>query len=158
MQAGRMAAETLPGRFLEVVYEEITVDPEDAFRKICAFLDVTYDDAVLKTRRVRPKMTGHSSSEISRNSSYRSLLEEQGYAEKIERIAGKELCARGYECKYPESEASVSRFDRLAWHWNDARNFLLQLINEKANAKSHLTWSLFWSRIKATAKAKAIKR
>lgn len=158
MQAGRKAAENLPGRFLEVVYEEITVRPEDAFRKICEFLDVTYDKAVLKAKRVRPTMTGHSSSEITPNISYRSLLEERGYAEEIERMAGKELSARGYECKYPDSEAPVSRLDKLTWYVNDAKSFLIHMIKAKAGAQSNLTWSLFWSRIKATAKAKAIKR
>jgi hypothetical protein len=158
MQAGRKAAETLPGRFLEVVYEEITVSPEDILRKICEFLNVAFDDAVLQTERVRPKMTGHSSSEIVPNSSYRSLLEERGHADKIERIAGKELSAHGYECKYPDSEDHVSRIDRLAWHWNDGKAFMMHMIRAKAGAQPHLTWSLFWSRIKATAKAKAIKR
>jgi hypothetical protein len=158
MQAGRKAAETLPGQFLEVVYEEITVNPEDALRKICGFLDVAFDNAVLKAKRVRPKMTGHSSSEIMPNKRKRSVLEERGYAEKIERIAGKELAAHGYECKFPDSEVRVSRFDRLAWHWNDGKAFIVHLIKAKAGSQPHLTWSLFWSRIKATAKAKAIKR
>ena len=158
MQAGRMAAETLPGRFLEVVYEEITVNPQDALRKICEFLGVAFDSAVLKAKRVRPKMTGNSSIEIKPNKRKRSVLEERGYAEKIERMAGKELSAHGYECKYPDSEARVGRFDRLAWHWNDAMAFMVHLIKAKAGAQPHLTWSLFWSRIKATTKAKTIKR
>jgi hypothetical protein len=158
MQAGRQAAETLPGRFLEVVYEEITANPEDAFQKICEFLDVAFDSAVLKTKRVRPKMTGNASSEIKPNKRNRSVLEERGYAEKVERIAGKELSAHGYECKYPDSEVRVSRIDRLVWHWNDAMAFMVNLIKAKAGAQPHLTWSLFWSRIKATTKAKVIKR
>jgi hypothetical protein len=158
MQAGRKAAETLPGRFLEVVYEEITVNPEDAFRKICEFLDVAFDSAVLKAKRIRPKMTGNPSSEIRPNKRNRTILEERGYAEKIERIAGKELSTHGYECKYPDSEVRVSRMDRLVWHWNDAVAFMANLIKAKAGAQPHLTWSLFWSRIKATTKAKAIKR
>jgi hypothetical protein len=41
---------------------------------------------------------------------------------------------------------------------NDAKNFLVRLVTEKSDPRSHLTWSLFWSRIKATSKAKAIKR
>jgi hypothetical protein len=158
MQAGRKAKETLPARFIEVVYEEITVSPENVLRKICEFLNVAFDDAVLQTKRVRPKMTGHTSFEIVPNSSYRSLLEKRGYAEKIERVAGKELSAHGYECKYPDSEVRISRIDRLAWHWNDAKAFMVHLIKAKAGAQPHLTWSLFWSRIKATAKARAIKR
>jgi hypothetical protein len=158
MQAGRKAAETIPGRYLEVAYEKVIVSPEEELRRICGFLDVAFDDAVLKAKRVRPKMTGHSSAEIMPNKSNRSLLEERGYAEKIERIAGKELSARGYECKYPDSDVRVSRFDRFAWHWNDARAFIVQIIRAKAGAQPNLTWSLFWARIKATAKAKAIKR
>ena len=158
MQAGRKAVETLPGRYLEVVYEKVIVSPEEELRRICGFLDVPFDNAVLKAKRVRPKMTGHSSAEIKPNKNNRSLLEERGYAEKIERIAGKELSARGYECKYPDSDVRVSRFDRFVWHWNDATAFMVQMIKAKAGAQPHLTWSLFWSRIKATAKAKAIKR
>jgi hypothetical protein len=158
MQAGRRAAETLSGRYLEVVYEKITVSPEEELRRICGFLDMAFDNAVLKSNRVRPKMTGNSSAEIMRNKSNRSLLEERSYAERIERIAGKELSAHGYECKYPDSEASVSRVERFAWHWNDSKAFMVHMIKAKAGAQPHLTWSLFWSRIKATAKAKAIKR
>ena len=126
--------------------------PEDVLREICGFLGAAYDNAVLKTQRVRPKLTGHSSSEITPNRSYRSLLEERDYAERIERIAGKELSARDCdECSYPNSEGSVSRFDRLAFYWTDAKDYLAQMFTEKADTRSYLTWSLFLSRIKATA-------
>lgn len=158
MQAGRKATETLPGRFLEVYYEEITVSPEDVLRRICGFLDVAFDSAILKSKRVRPKVTGHSSSEIVPNKRNWSVLEKRDYAEKIERIAGKELSLHGYECKYPDSEIRVSRIDTFTWHWNDAKAFIMHMIRAKAGAQPHLTWSLFWSKIKATAKARAIKR
>ena len=92
------------------------------------------------------------------NSSYRSLQEERGYAERTERIAGKERYARGYECNYPDSEASVIRFDRLAWYGTDAKNSLVPMVTEKDNPQWYLTWSLFSSWIKATAKAMATKR
>ena len=158
VEAGRQSAESLGKRYFETKYEEITARPQPVLEEICRFLDEPFSEEVLHARRVRPKMTGHASSAIVPNKGSRELLDRRGYAERIERVAGRTLSACGYECRYPDSETRVYWFHRFLWMINDAKSFLAHLIRGKAGAQPHLTWSLFWSRIKTTAKSKFVKR
>jgi hypothetical protein len=48
VRRGRAAGANLQGRYLECRYEELIADPEDQLRAICAFLELDYDDAMLR--------------------------------------------------------------------------------------------------------------
>jgi hypothetical protein len=58
VRLGREAADLLgPARYYELSYESLVSDPERECAKLCTFLDVTYDDAMLRFHegRTRPR-------------------------------------------------------------------------------------------------------
>jgi Sulfotransferase family len=58
VRLGREDAEAIgPERYYELFYEELVADPERACAKLCRFLGVTYDDAMMRFHegRTRPK-------------------------------------------------------------------------------------------------------
>jgi hypothetical protein len=158
IRAGRKAGESLHNRYFEVIYEEVTAEPEKVLRNVCEYIEEDFSEAVLEARRVRPRMTGHGSPVIELNKSNRTILDEGKYAERIERIAGKALHECGYPCKYPCSEGHVNWLDKLIWVTTDARNFLARMIKRKAGAKRDLSWMLLWSKIVTTARTKLARK
>jgi hypothetical protein len=49
VQTGRRAGRALgPDRYVEVRYEELVADPEATLRELCSFLDLTFDEAMLR--------------------------------------------------------------------------------------------------------------
>jgi len=154
IKAARSASTAIPDRYLEVVYEQITAEPERVLREVCDFLDEEFTEELLEANRIRPRKTGHSSAAITPSKHTRSAEFESRYAEKIEIVAGNALHECGYDCKYPESAANASLVNRLSWLMTDARAFLTRMIRGKAGEQPHLTWRLFWSRIVTAAKFK----
>ena len=154
INAARSASPAISGRYLEVVYEQVTAEPERVLREVCKFLDEDFTERLLEANRVRPNVTGHSSATISANRRTRSTLFEKRYAERIELIAGKVLNDCGYDCRHPKSAVDHGVWDRLGWWTTDARGFLMRMIRGKASGQRRLSWRLFWSRIVTTAKVK----
>ena len=154
IKAARSASTSTSDRYLEVVYEQITAEPERVLREVCDFLGEDFTEGLLEANRVRPRITGHSSAAITPRKRARSAEFEARYAEKIELVAGKALHECGYDCKYPESAANAGVVDRLCWFMTDAKEFLIRMIEGKAGEQPHLTWRLFWSRIVTAAKFK----
>ncbi len=57
--AGRRSGEALgPARYQEVRYEELVADPEHALRGICAFIELPYDDAMLRYHERADELVG----------------------------------------------------------------------------------------------------
>jgi hypothetical protein len=55
VRRGREAARTLdPGAYHEVRYESLIANPEQECRALCAFLDLPFDDAMLRHQDERP--------------------------------------------------------------------------------------------------------
>ena len=47
IEGARTAARALPGRYLELRYEDLVADPEPALRRVCEQVELDYDPAML---------------------------------------------------------------------------------------------------------------
>jgi hypothetical protein len=47
IEGARAAARTLPGRYLELRYEDLVADPEPALRRVCEHVELDFDPAML---------------------------------------------------------------------------------------------------------------
>jgi hypothetical protein len=116
LRAARAQASTLAsGRYLEVVYEELTRDPEAELRRICSFLGLPYEPAI--TESSMRTMGAHQPTgekRIVQNSQrWRSYF---GPAQlgRLESIAGLELVGCGYAVT-TAGDHDPARWQRAAW-------------------------------------------
>ena len=154
VRAGRTAGRRIEDRYTEVSYEAITADPGRELRRLCRFLDVEFVPAVLSAGRVRPAMTGQDSETIVRNSRDRSEQLSPRIANRIERLIGRDLDDLGFRARFPESSRDPGGIEKTWWRLWDAVAFARRMVVAKLGGQRHLTWSMLWSRVRATVRAK----
>ncbi|MBI3976271.1 MAG: sulfotransferase [Armatimonadetes bacterium] len=106
IRRARAAARTLgPARYLEVQYERFLDDPADELRRICAFLDLSFDPAMLREdEKALERLPPHRRATHSRLvlaptkglRNWRSQMSPGDLAE-FEAVAGPVLARAGYE-------------------------------------------------------------
>jgi hypothetical protein len=103
-----------PGRYLEVRYEDLTAEPEAALQRICVFLGVPFEAAVLDSAQPYLQVAGANRGLLRNSGRWRSYFS-QDTAERLERIAGRTLAACGYSTRHPEGDADVPAWRRRYW-------------------------------------------
>jgi hypothetical protein len=105
IRAARAAAAALPGRYLEVRYERLVADPEGELRALCAFLDLPFEQAMLRgDPRDRERIPAgrrrlHSAAVTKPREGVRDWRRDMSRAEveEFEAVAARDLSATGYE-------------------------------------------------------------
>ncbi len=109
--ARTFAATSVPGRYLEIRYEDLVDDPETHLRAICSFLGLHFEPAMLEYHRmVDPaRLEDHPRLAEPPKKNVRRWQKEMRPAdiEVFEAIAGKLLDALGYERAFPAPSASA---------------------------------------------------
>ena len=130
-----------PARYLEVRYEDLTAEPERSLRRICRFLGLEFDPAVLQS--AQPYLTSPNDQRLGglqRNSGkWRSYFPART-VEGLERIAGAALASCGYATRHPEGDLDLSGWRRRYW---SASETLRQYGNEiwrKLNGELERPW------------------
>jgi hypothetical protein len=104
----------LGDRYLELKYEDLTIDPERWMRTICEFLELQFDDRVLQSgmpqSAKQPKHEAGYVGRIEPNSQkfLRSFSSQE--IERLEQIAGQLLDQLGYETLHARGSEDVSWF------------------------------------------------
>jgi hypothetical protein len=150
---GRKQGRTLGGeRYLEVRFEDLTTEPETWLRKICEFVDVPFDDAVLvssqpylnaATRRLDQEQ---KSGGLQPNSGNWKTCFTKSRQRSLERIAGRTLASCGYETDAPEADRDPPAWQRRYW---SARDYTLQYLKEiglKLTGRIERPWRVILSR------------
>ncbi len=111
-------------KYMELRYEDFTDDPEHWMNKICRFIDIPYDSALLKSGM--PWLNGPGRSAIDtktggivQNSGKWKTALNAGKLAGVERFAGKLLKELGYATDHPNSEATPFFLQKVRWLWND---------------------------------------
>jgi len=105
VRAGREQGGALPsGRYLELRYEELVAEPEATVRRLCDFLEIPYEAAMLERAGVDRVLAGYPDPGVHPHlagpiSSRRDWRREMGAAERrqFELLAGPLLAELGYE-------------------------------------------------------------
>lgn len=117
--AGRRAGEVLgPGRYLEVAYERLVDDPEPLVRRVCEFVELDYQPAMLAFRERYDDVLAKSGNEPHHARlaqplrkgvrSWRDQMPDPVVAE-FEAVAGAALSTFGFERRYPDGVSLAVR-------------------------------------------------
>ena len=147
----RQGMELGPDRYMEVRYEDITTDPETHLRRLCAFLGIPFEAAVLESSQPYLGTTNQQT-----NSAPAGSLQPNSGAWKmyfparkialLERIGGDALAAYGYETSMPESDYDPPGFRRRVWL---LRDYLVQYMREitlRLLGRNQKPWRVILSR------------
>jgi hypothetical protein len=119
VREAQLQARQIPGRYLELRYEDITREPEPRMREVCSFLDVPFDERVLSTSRERPVTIGAQNKNIvAVEDRWRSHFSPRKI-EGLEKIAGHTLDQLGYETTNPDGDRDPNAFLRRYWLYSD---------------------------------------
>lgn len=101
-------------RYLQIRYEDLTQQPERVLRRVCAFLDMPFDERVLQAsmRMADPNLL-RAGARISHNSGKWSRYFSAAEVRQHEALAGRQLKAMGYPVT-TEGDAEPGRL-KLAW-------------------------------------------
>lgn len=147
---GRRQGQSLGhARYLEVRYEDVTADAEHWLRRICEFVHLPFDAAVLVS--AQPYLGGGTPDDTKRgqlrpNSGKWKQHFSPRRAVRLERIGGSMLSAFGYETSDADSDHDPSPLQRRLW---SARDALVQYVREiglKLGGRIDRPWRLILSR------------
>ena len=135
------------GRYMEVRFEELTVEPEAVLREVLRFLDLPYEAAVLSSKRTAGRMRGIESRVLRPNSgSHRSYFSDAQRA-KLERIAGACLHELGYDSDNPSGNKDLNP---LWIRISQLRTYAVRLKDVVRRARnSDRPWQLFIGRLRS---------
>ncbi|MEA2517440.1 MAG: hypothetical protein QOG16_1278 [Actinomycetota bacterium] len=110
-----------PGRYLELMYEDLIEDSEGEIKTLCDFLDLEFDAGMLdhgerasgvildRARKFNPLITQKP---VARTSNWTTSMK-PSHVEVFEAVAGHALVALGYERRFPRPSASARLRGRL---------------------------------------------
>jgi hypothetical protein len=103
-------------RYLEIHYEDLTAEPERSLRKICAFLGLPFDVAVLESAQpyLKREAAGGGTGLRTNSGKWRSYFPART-ARRLEQIAGRTLAECGYPTDTPLGDADVPGWQRRYW-------------------------------------------
>ena len=138
--------------YMELRYEDLTTQPETWLRKICDFINVPFDDAVLissqpylneTTRQVGQKQEMGG---LKPNSGNWKTYFTKARQRKLEAIAGHMLASCGYETDLPEADSTPASWKRRYWYAKDNLMQYLGEIGMKLTGKIERPWRIILSR------------
>ena len=130
--ARRFGAEAAAGRYLEVRYEDLVADPEAVTRRICTFLGLDFEPAMLDYHRSPPAATLQDHPRLAEPPKLASRRWRErmppAQTEVFEAIAGELLAELGYERAHPapspvsraRAAATSAAIDARVAVWNSA--------------------------------------
>jgi len=135
------------GRYLETRYEDLTAEPESSLRRICDFLELRFDNAVLES--AQPYMqagTGDSGRGLKRNSGKWQSYFTARVQQRLEQIAGRTLAQCGYATHFPDADADPTAWRRRYWAGAESLRQYGREIWRKLNGEIERPWSVILSK------------
>lgn len=137
--AARRQAAASGARYVEVFYEKLTEDPETQMRRVCDFIGVEYEDAVLSVSR-KPKHSGSSADTIVQSAPrWRSYFKPRQIAV-LESIAGKTLTELGYEAQQTRVDHEPTGLTLRVWMLRDYLRRAWMIVREHFSTPANQRW------------------
>ncbi|MGH8494923.1 MAG: sulfotransferase [Gammaproteobacteria bacterium] len=141
VRMGRAAGSKLPGRYLEIRYEDLTQDPRQQMRSICEFLQLEFADEVLHSRLPqnpqRKRLEKGEVSVIAANPTKWQDYFDSAAVRRLEGIAGQMLDELGYEVRTETGDRDPGRWQLKYWR---AVDFLRHTMERKNTVKRLDSW------------------
>lgn len=119
VRAGMEQGALLGPRYVEVRYEAITRAPEETLRRLCAFLNVNFEPAILGSARRRPDVEASKNGRVVVNSRRADAYFSLRTVASMEKVAGRLLAELGYPCRDPSGDADPSSWRLSLWRIGD---------------------------------------
>ena len=152
LQEGRQQAAAISAdRYMEVHYEDLTTETEQWLNRICDFLDVPFDPAVLESSQPYLKGMKNGNDDavpgtlVPNSGKWRDYFSARQIG-KLESIAGKTLHTFEYPTEQPDADRDLSTFVRRAWTLKDNAAQFAKVIGLKLRGNIDRPWSVIMSR------------
>lgn len=150
--AVRSAGNALGERFIEVAYESLLADPEAELRRLCAFLDLPFDDVMLDLDRPTENIgfTKDQSGIVSDNAGrFRTQLDPVVW-QRVEEIAWPAMLACGYLPELALNARPLPRLHERLLRWKDATALVRSYTPKRGFAPSV---RFVWNSVRSTGAA-----
>ena len=114
----REQGKLLGHRYLEMSYEDLTIEPKLKMQQVCDFLGVPYDDGILRISRERAPMRTLAETIVPNTEKWRKYFNENELS-RLERIGGRTLAELGYATTQPDSDYDPPGFPIAYWTYKD---------------------------------------
>ncbi len=141
VRSARAQSDMLDARYLEVRYEDLTADPELWMKRVCTFLDLTFESAVLQSSRPYLDATPESGGIQTNSGRWQTYFSDQR-VQRLEAIAGQLLAELDYETSCSDADHTPGIWRQRGWRAADAMRQQLREINLKLRGRIALPW---WS-------------
>ncbi len=128
-------------RYLEVRYEDLTAAPEVSLRRICQFLGLEFNPAVLYSAQpyLQASSSGRRGGLLRNSGKWRSYFKPPT-VERLEHIAGATLASCGYATRYPDADIDVSNWRRRFWSMRETVREYSREVWRKLNGEIERPW------------------
>lgn len=141
VRSARSQCGLLGARYMEVRFEDLTMKPEFWMRRVCAFVQLPFEAAVLDSSQ--PYLEGSSAAKgLQVNSGRWRTYFSTGCARRLEAIAGQLLAELEYETALPAADFTPGNWRQHGWRTADALRQQLREINLKLRGRIDRPW---WS-------------
>ena len=133
--------------YLEMRYEDLTAAPESSLRRICNFLELRFDNAVLES--AQPYMqagNADSGRGLKRNSGKWQSYFSSRVQQRLEQIGGRTLAQCGYATRCPEADVDPAAWRRRYWAGAESLRQYGREIWRKLNGELERPWSVILSK------------
>lgn len=141
VETGRAAGAKLPGRYLEVRYEDLTQDARQQMGKVCNFLQLEFAGEVLQSRMPQsPDRKRSSTGEVGAISSNPLKWPDHfdsAAVRRLEEISGRTLDELGYAIRTEAGDRDPDRLQQKYWR---ALDFLRHTLERKKTSKRYDSW------------------
>jgi len=140
-------------RYLEIQYESLTQDPESWMHKICDFLEVEFDPAIMVSEMPQSNKEGQAGTIEARAPRWKTAFNEQ-QLDRLHTIAGDLLKKLGYEGVTKAGDNAPPEWQLRYWRATDyARQYGTE-ISTKLQGKNRKSWRTI-ARLPLTAAAQS---
>jgi len=142
MGGHRQGLQLGPERYLDLRYEDLTDKPEYWLGKVCDFLSVPFDAAILESNQPYLQKKEDGQGGLQRNSGKWESYFGTGTKHRLENIAGRTLHAFGYQTNQIESDKNLSDLQRKILSTKDALLQYCREISLKIRGKIERPWKV----------------
>jgi hypothetical protein len=157
IRAARQQAGECGARYLEVSYEKLTKDPATEMRRVCDFIGVAFEEAVLSPSR-KPAHTGSTADTIVQSAPSWSTHFSGRVVKALEDIGGKTLTDLGYVTGCRDGDRDPSRLALRLWVWRDFLRRGLHVVWEELTTPKNKKWDDLGGRIRSAIKQRLSSR
>ena len=143
LQEGESQGKKLGDRYFQLRYEDITTNPDLWMRKICKFVELPFDDVILRSNQPHQEKWGELGNIQPNSEKWKTYFTEKKI-KNLEKIAGMSLHNYGYNVRNKTGNKNPNVMQKFFWKWRDAYKEFQNMGMKKLTGK---TKRLPWSRI-----------